>query len=479
MLSASTSPTEPVVTVDPAALPLRLLVVAPELEPLELSCAVNSAGQFTVCSATTLGEARRLLAQSAADVILLDVALPNNAALTLLDEITNAYPRSDVIVVTGLANVSTAMDAMRMGASDYLTRPFTADNVTVVLGRARQRREQDVESRRLREQLRTAKGMGPIIGTSPGMEKLYRILSKIALSQHPVLVVGESGTGKELVARFMHSIGQNSKKPFLAVECGVASAATTESELFGHMKRALPEAGQSKVGALVAAGGGVVFLDEVGELPNDIQAKLVRALIERQVWPIGATHPVPFSARVIAGSSRDLAVAVEQGQFRKDLYFRLNVVKLSIPPLRERREDIPMLARHFVEDVQRQRGFKFRFSDAALRLLCGYDWPGNVRELQSAIERTCAMSSGPVLHTVDLPTQLQDFQAHLRANAAPAGKETRDGGPAPVVPIADMEKQAILSTIQRLKGGKLMAAKLLGIGKTTLYRKLKEYGQEC
>lgn len=479
MLSASTSPIEPVATVDPAALPLRLLVVAPELETQELACAANSAGQFTVCSASTLGEARRLLAQRAADVVLLDVALPNNAALTLLDEITNAYPRSDVIVVTGLANVATAMDAMRMGASDYLTRPFTADNALAVLGRARQRLEQDVESRRLREQLRTATGMGPIIGTSAGMEKLYRILSKVALSQHPVLVVGESGTGKELVARFMHSIGQSAKKPFLSVACGTSTATPIESELFGHVKAALPGAGRSKEGALVAAGGGVVFLDEVGELTNEVQAKLVRALIEKQVWPMGAAQAVPFSARVIAGSSRDLAVAVEQGQFRKDLYFRLNVVKLSIPAIRERREDIPMLARHFVENVQRQRGVRFRFSDAALRLLCGYDWPGNVRELQSAIERTCAMSSGPVLHTVDLPTQLQDFQAHLRADAASAGKETQDGGPAPVVPIADMEKQAILSTIQRLNGDKLMAAKLLGIGKTTLYRKLKEYGEEC
>jgi two-component system response regulator HydG len=209
-----------------------------------------------------------------------------------------------------------------------------------------------------------------------------------------------------------------------------------------------------------------------------MQAKLVRALLEKQVRPVGASQPVPFSSRILAASSRDLIAAVEQGQFRKDLYFRLNVVKLAIPPLRERREDIPMLAQHFLENVQRQRGISLRFSDACLRLLCNYDWPGNVRELQSAIERTCAMSSGPVLHTVDLPTQLQDFQAHLRSGTG-TGTAAYDDRPHPIIPIADMEKHAILSTIQQLNGDKLMAAKLLGIGKTTLYRKLKEYGEDC
>jgi two-component system response regulator HydG len=253
-----------------------------------------------------------------------------------------------------------------------------------------------------------------------------------------------------------------------------------ESELFGHVKGAFAGAGRSNEGALVAAGNGVVFLDEIGELSLDTQARLVRALLDKQVRPAGAARPIPFSARILAASSRNLIAAVEQGQFRKDLYFRLNVVKLAIPPLRERREDIPMLAQHFVEGVQCQPGVSFRFSDAALRLLCDYDWPGNVRELQSAIERTCAMSSGPVLHTVDLPTQLQDFQAHLRAgSAAELGDDPHADDRPAIIPIADMEKQAILSTIQQLNGDKLMAAKLLGIGKTTLYRKLKEYGEDC
>jgi two-component system response regulator HydG len=460
--------------------PLRVLVVDADFGSRQLASEVLCDEQLTVCCAGTVAEARRSLVNSA-DIVLLDIALPDGAAVTLLNEITSRYPRTDVVVLTGVASVSTAMDAMRTGANDYLTRPFTAEDVRSVIDRARQRLERDVESRRLRERLRTATGMGPIIGTCPGMEKVYRILSKVALSQHPVLIVGESGTGKELVAQSIHSIGPHAHEAFVRVDCGVMSPTAIESELFGHIKGAFAGATRSKEGALVAAGNGVVFLDEIGELPLEVQAKLVRSLLEKQVRPAGAAQCVPFSARILAASSRDLMAAVEQGQFRKDLYFRLNVVKLTIPPLRERREDIPMLAQHFVDSVQQQRGVSFRFSDAALRLVCDYDWPGNVRELQSAIERTCAMSSGPVLHTVDLPTQLQDFQAHLRGGVElAAGTDKLDAdGTRPIVSIADMEKQAILSTIQQLNGDKLMAAKLLGIGKTTLYRKLKEYGEEC
>ena len=231
---------------------------------------------------------------------------------------------------------------------------------------------------------------------------------------------------------------------------------------------------------LASAEGGTVLLDEIGELPLDLQGKLLRALQEKEVRPVGATHAVPISARVLAATNRDLTAMVAQGHFRKDLYFRLNVVNLKIPPLRDRREDIPMLAEFFLERVQRESGKAHRFSEDAARLLLQYDWPGNVRELQHAVERTCAMSSGPVLHTVDLPTQLQDFRAHQVAGQASGFGDGLSGGNRglgdSIVSIADMEKQAILSTIRQLNGDKLMAAKLLGIGKTTLYRKLKEYG---
>jgi two-component system response regulator HydG len=266
------------------------------------------------------------------------------------------------------------------------------------------------------------------------------------------------------------------------VDCGALVPTLIESELFGHVRGAFTGANRSKDGLLTAARGGTVLLDEIGELPLDLQAKLLRALQEKEVRPVGANHAVPISARVLAATNRDLNTMVAQGQFRKDLYFRLNVVALKIPPLRERKADVAVLAEHFLERIQRETGAAHRFSEDAMRLLMEYDWPGNVRELQHAIERTCAMSSGPVLHMVDLPTQLQDFCAHRREEGHvhdDGGDETQDGRAGQkgtIVSIADMEKQAILGTIRKLNGDKLMAARLLGIGKTTLYRKLKEYG---
>jgi two-component system response regulator HydG len=457
-------------------MPLRLLLVEEDAELRHLARDIAATAQFTVQNARTLGQARAILQQNPVDVVLLDVGLPRNGGLILVNEIVTFYPRTDVVVITGFATVSTAMEAMRAGASDYLARPFAPEELHAVLKRARQRLQRDFESRRLRESLRTQHGMGSLIGTSRGMDKVYRILSKVALSQHPVLILGESGTGKEMVARSIHSIGPNAAKPFVTVDCSTGAA--IESELFGNVKGAFGGAARSKDGALTAAGTGTVFVDEVGELPLDVQSMLVRALVERQIRPIGASQPVPFLGRILAATSRDLIAMMEQGQFRKDLYFRLNVVKLAIPALRDRREDIPMLAQHFLQALRPDLRQTYTFSDGALRLLCDYDWPGNVRELQSAVERTIAMSSGPVLHTVDLPTQLQDFHAHLGASAANEEEQTVEEV-CSVISIAEMEKQAILSTVRQLNGDKLMAARLLGIGKTTLYRKLKEYGEEC
>jgi two-component system response regulator HydG len=277
--------------------------------------------------------------------------------------------------------------------------------------------------------------------------------------------------------------GPNATKPFVAVDCGSLVPTLIESELFGHVKGAFTGADRAKEGLLAAAEGGTVFLDEIGELPLDLQAKLLRALQEKEVRPVGATQARPISARVLAATNRDLAAMVEQGRFRKDLFFRLNVVNLRIPPLRDRRGDIPLLAMHFLEKMQRETGVARTFSGDTLRALSEFDWPGNVRELENAIERACALSSGPVLHMGDLPTQLQDFRMHrvpqgydadVRETNADDDRST--GGDEAIVSIAEMEKSAILGTIRQLKGDKLMAARLLGIGKTTLYRKLKEYG---
>jgi len=458
------------------ALTLRLLVVHADAAERRIIHDVART-QFHVIEAESATAASTLLAARPCDLVLLDAGLPQNGAVMLVAEILAFFPRTDIVVLTRFATASLAMDAMRAGASDYLTRPFSEHDLQQVLGRATQRLQLDLESRLLRERLRTASGMGPLIGTSSGMERLYRILSKVALSHHPALIVGEGGSGKEAVARAIHGSGPNASSPFVLVDCAALPAQAVEAELFGVGRVTSQDTTRVCEGVLIAAGKGTVFLDEVGELPPSAQSKLLRALQERVVQPSGPADPAPFSARVLAASSTDLMAKVEQGQFRKDLYFRLNVAKLTIPPLRDRREDIPMIAQHFLERASAGRQHTCCFSDESLKLLCDYAWPGNVRELQAAVERMLSMSSGPVLHAVDLPTQLQDFRAHLRTEAE-AAFQAEDSGPS-VLSIGELEKQAILGTIRQLNGDKLLAAKLLGIGKTTLYRKLKEYGEEC
>ncbi len=457
---------------------LHLLVVDDDDSVRSACLEIGRKMGFAVVGAHDVPSAQAILKHQKVDLMLLDLKLPGavggTGGLVLLEEVKSLNPETVVIVMTAFATVASAVEAMRVGAGDYLTKPFALEELVMVLERGGERRHFDLESRRLREKLRQQKGSGHLIGQSPEMEKLYRILSKVAGSNHPVLILGESGTGKELVARQIHFNGPHARKPFVPVDCGSHAPALMESELFGHVKGSFEGAVHNKVGLLAAADGGTVFLDEIAELPLDLQAKLLRALQEKEVRPVGAAGTVPITVRVLAATNRDLGMLVEQGKFRKDLYFRLNVVNLRIPPLRDRREDIPALAQHILDRVQKETGVAYTFSDDALRAMMSYDWPGNVRELENAIERACTLSSGPVLHMGDLPTQLHAFKAQTRTGLEEeAGSEV---GAGKIVSIADMERQAILGTIRQLKGDKLMAAKLLGIGKTTLYRKLKEYG---
>jgi DNA-binding NtrC family response regulator len=463
---------------------MHVLVVDDDEAVRKASCEIAGGMGFSVVGALNATAARAILKHQKVDLILMDLKLEGGGGLALLEQVKTLHPDTEVVVMTAFATVSSAVEAMRIGAGDYLTKPFAPEELTTVLERAGQRHHIDVQSRQLRERLRTNQGLGGLVGNSPEMEKLYRILSKVAYSTHPVLILGESGTGKELVARSIHFNGPNAAKPFVPVDCGSLVPTLIESELFGHVKGAFTGADRAKDGLLASAEGGTVFLDEIGELPLDLQAKLLRALQEKEVRPVGATRARPISARVLAATNRDLALMVEQGKFRKDLYFRLNVVNLRIPALRDRRSDIAPLAMHFLEQMKKQTETPLEFSDDALRIMSQYDWPGNVRELENAIERACALSSGPVLHMGDLPTQLQNFRlqqgpsrhAEEDDEARVMGVIAAETGQGGIVSIAEMEKQAILGTIRQLNGDKLMAAKLLGIGKTTLYRKLKEYG---
>jgi two-component system response regulator HydG len=399
----------------------------------------------------------------------LDLRLPGASGIEALRRIKERRPDAVVIVVTGYGTVQSAVQAMKHGAYDFVTKPFSLDELKHLLERVGIHLKLKSENRLLREKVKSKQGFGSIIGRAPEMEKLYRIIAKAANSVHPVLILGESGTGKEMVARSIHYSGPFRDKPFIPVDCGSLVPTLIESELFGYVKGAFTGASQTKDGLLAIAEGGTVFLDEVGELPVDLQAKLLRAIQEKEIRPVGSTRRIPINVRILAATNRDLEQAVMQGNFRRDLYFRLNVLSLRIPPLRERRQDIPLLIANFLDRMARSSGHEKLLNDESLKALMAYDWPGNVRELENCLERVYAFSSGPTIHTADLPREIASL---------PGPEPTNGEGNRRIVPMAELEKRTILNASAELKGDKLQAARLLGIGKTTLYRKLKDYAAQ-
>ncbi len=448
---------------------LTVLVVDDERGVRESCREVAQALGFTTLIADSAEHCYHSLEDSSVDVVLLDVRLPGTSGLEVLREIKRRRPDTVVVMMTGFATVQSAVTAMKSGAYDYVTKPFNFDELRAVLDRVTSHLRMATENRLLREQVKSRHGFGAMVGQAPEMDRLYRIISKAAVSTHPVLILGESGTGKELVARSIHYSGPFRDKPFIPVDCGSLVPSLIESELFGYVKGAFTGAIRAKDGLMAAADGGTVFLDEIGELPIDLQSKLLRALQEKEIRPVGGTRAIPINVRVLAATNRDLEEAVQQGSFRRDLYFRLNVLTLRVPPLRERKQDIPLLVGHILERVTRTTGVARNISDDALKLMLNYDWPGNVRELENCLERACALTTGPTVHIADLPTGLQNF--HAKEPMVPIPTESNG-----ISTLADLEKQAILHAITTLHGDKLEAAKQLGIGKTTLYRKLKEYG---
>ena len=447
---------------------LNLLIVDDERTVREAFRELISSLGYRTGAVESGEQALRLIESQTVDLVFMDLTLNGVGGLGLLRQLRARRPEIEVIMMTGHGTVESAVEAMKAGAYDYVSKPFSVDQIKVLLDRAAAHLRLKTENRILREKIKSKQGFGNIIGRAPEMDKLYRIIAKAAHSAHPVLILGESGTGKEMVARAIHHSGPFRDKPFIPVDCGSLVPTLIESELFGYVKGAFTGAVQSKEGLLAIAEGGTVFLDEVGELPIDLQSKLLRALQEREIRPVGSTKVVPINVRVLAATNRNLEQAVTQGSFRRDLYFRLNVLSLRIPPLRERRQDIPLLSTHILERLAHSSGQAHEVSDDAMKALLAYDWPGNVRELENCLERCCAIISGSVIHVVDLPTAVTGAPQHL-LSAAP---ETR------ILPMSEVEKQTIMTAISRLNGDKLMAAKLLGIGKTTLYRKLKEYGAE-
>jgi two-component system response regulator HydG len=425
---------------------------------------------FTTYVADDVEHALRMVETTGIDVLLIGLGLPGPDGWDILRDVKHRRPETVVVVITGDPTVQSAVQAMKHGAYDYVTKPFNLEELRLLLERVVGHLQLTSENRLLREQIKSKEGFGSIIGRSPEMEKLYRIICKTSHSTHPVLILGESGTGKELVARAIHFSGPFQDKPFIAIDCGSLVPTLVESELFGYVKGAFTGAVRSKDGLLAIAEGGTVFLDEIGEMPVDLQAKLLRALQEKEIRPVGGTRAVPINIRILAATNRNLEQSVAQGSFRRDLYFRLNVLTLRVPPLRERKQDIPLLTGHFLERLARATGVQRNISDEALKLLLAYDWPGNIRELENCLERACALTSGPTVHVSDLPTSIQTWKSQNQ----PSIGMNEDPG-ARGMTLAEIEKNAILQTIDQLSGDKLEAAKVLGIGKTTLYRKLKEY----
>jgi two-component system response regulator HydG len=446
--------------------PMNLLIVDDELAIRETCSVVAEQCGMRATGVATAEEALEVLEHSAVDILLTDLKLPQANGVELLKVVHDLHPQVTVVVLTQYGTIESAVEVTRMGAVDYVTKPFRIEELRSRLERVARAVELQQENALLREQLRTRPGFGGLIGVSVKMQRVYKMMEKVSQHEYPVLILGESGTGKELVARSIHFSGPRKDRPFAPVDCSSLVPTLIESELFGYVKGAFTGAMQAKQGLLEAAQGGTLFLDEIGDMPVDLQAKLLRALQEREIKPVGSTERRRINVRIIAATNRDLESAIRTGAFRQDLYFRLNVVQLKLPPLRDRKSDIPILVTAFLEKFSDPQAPVRTISNDAMRRLIAYDWPGNVRELENAIERAVALGSGPILHVGDLPSSLQ----YPTSDRAPDKDE--------ILPLEELERRAILRTLRETSGDKLAAARMLGIGKTTLYRKLKQYHVE-
>jgi DNA-binding NtrC family response regulator len=424
---------------------------------------VSEGAGLQVRTAATTEEALIALEEYPIDIVLTDLRVPEMGGMALLRRIRSQWPHVSVIVLTQYGTIDTALEATRLGAADYVTKPFHIGDLRAKLERVAHALLLDQENRILREQLRTRPGFGGMIGLSVKMQRVYRLIEKVSQHNYPVLILGESGTGKEIVASSIHFLGPRKHKPFMPVDCSALVPSLIESELFGYVKGAFTGAQNNKRGLLETAEEGTLFLDEIGEMPVDLQSKLLRALQEREIKPVGSTVRVPMRARIIAATNRDLDAAIRNGTFRQDLFFRLNVMQIKIPPLRERKSDIPLLVNAFLEKFADPDCSPRKLTEEALRCLMTYDWPGNVRELENAVERAVAIGSGPNLQLNDLPSNLQ------------YGNGERPLDDDKLIPLDKLERRAILRALQETGGDKVAAARMLGIGKTTLYRKLKYY----
>jgi len=446
----------------------RVLVVDDDASMCDML--VSDLGElgFEVKARTAAPAALEALVASEFDAVVADLNMPGMSGLELCERIVASRPDVPVIVITAFGSIQTAIAAIRSGAYDFVTKPLEVDALGLALERAIQHRRLSDEVRRLRQAVEEGRRFGTLLGTSPAMRRMYELLDRIADSSASVLIAGETGTGKELVARALHERGRGKAGPFVAVDCASLPEPLLESELFGHVRGAFTDAHAARKGLFVQANGGALFLDEIGELPLALQAKVLRALQTRSVRPVGANDEMPFDVNLIAATNRDLESAVEEGRFREDLYFRINVIHVEMPPLRARGGDVLLLAQHFVDRYAAQAGKRVTglSPDAAERLLA-YVWPGNVRELENCIERAIALTRHETIGLDDLPEKIRGFQ---RSHVLVAGDD-----PSELAPLEEVERRYVLRVMEAVGGSKTLAARVLGIGRKTLYRKLEQY----
>ncbi len=451
----------------PAA-PWKVLLVDDEQSALQMYGALLREDGIPVLTAAS-GERARALVKGEArlGLVVLDLVLPDVEGLELFRVIRAARPEVPVVMLTAFGSVDSAVQALKEGAYHFLTKPADLEQWRALVRSALERRSLEEENRSLRERLGEP-GAGELIGRSRRMEELREFLAVVGASQAAVLVQGESGTGKELAARAIHRASPRREGPFVSLNCGALPAQLLESELFGYEKGAFTGAAGAKPGQFELAHGGTIFLDEIGECSPELQVRLLRVLQEKEVQRLGGTRRVPTDFRLVAATNRDLAVQIKDGRFREDLFYRINVVVVTMPPLRERREDIPLLAAFFLERFARREGKRFEgIAGAALERLGAHEWPGNVRELENAIERGVVVGRQPLLEAVDLPPHLHPARESGGAIADLAGRD---------VPLAEVEKAVVAAAMARHGGNKSQAARALGISRKLLYSKLREHG---
>ena len=424
---------------------------------------------YTIHEADDGSTAIEKVHEQAFDLILMDIRMIKVSGLEALDEIKAFNPAIPVIIMTAYSSVETAVEALKSGAYDYLTKPLDFDELRLAMERAMDHRQLKEENRLLRESLGNHFDRQNIIGRSPAMVKLLETVAQVAPSEATVLITGESGTGKEMIAGAIHFNSPRKDGPFVKLNCAAITETLLESELFGHERGAFTGAYKRKEGRFRQAHGGSIFLDEISEMSLAMQVKLLRVLQDREITRVGGEEVINVNVRLIAATNKDLLKEIEAGRFREDLFYRLNVVTLKMPPLRERREDVPLLAKHFLETFcQKNRKEMKGFTPQAMDLFLKYDWPGNVRELMNAVERGVVLANSEYLDKKDLPLSMKDETIE---GAAPL-EQAIPGD----LPLEEVEKASILKTLELTGGNKSEAARRLGITRRTLHKKLKKYG---